>query len=71
VFIQNGQLHIIPKPSTPGQLTQLPVAMVTISEAISLVADPTVPTVASDAIQSSIESRLSQWDNNTAVQYSI
>ncbi len=58
VYIHNGRLHIIPKPNSPADIVRIPVAMPTIEEAIKVVTDPTISTVASERIQSSIQSKI-------------
>lgn len=60
VFIHNGQLHIIPKPSSPADIPRLPVAMPTVEAAIKIVSDTRTPTTADEAVQGSIQSRI-KW----------
>jgi hypothetical protein len=61
VFIHRGQLHIIPKPRSPAELTSLPVSTPTIQEAVRIVKDGAIPTEASEPVQKCIQERLSRF----------
>ena len=61
VFIMNGRVHIIPKPRTPAEISRYPVATPTISEALRLVRSESIPTEASQQVQSCIEDRIGRY----------
>lgn len=58
VFIHKGQLHIIPKPRSPAEITSLPVYTPTIQDAVHIVGDDSIPTLASEPVQRCILERL-------------
>ena len=58
MFIHKGQLHIIPKPRSPAEVTVLPVSNPTIQEAVQIVLNKAIPTLASEPIQQCIQERL-------------
>eukprot|EP00842_Homolaphlyctis_polyrhiza_P001973 jgi/Hompol1/2777/HPOL_005768-RA len=59
IFIHNGQLHIIPMPRQVPELSSLPRIIADIESGIRIVTAPSIPTAASAAIQSAIQSKLS------------
>ena len=61
VFIHRGQLHIIPKPRSPAELTSLPVSTPSIQEALHIVSDEAIQTEASEPIQQCIQERLDRF----------
>ena len=60
VFIHRGQLHIIPKPRSPAELTSLPISTPSIQEAVCIVSDEAIPTEASEPVQKCIQERLNR-----------
>ena len=61
VFLYRGEVHIIPRPLTPADVTYYPVATPTLQEAVDLVVNPTVPTCASKDVQDAIQQRISWY----------
>ena len=61
VFIHQGQLHILPKPRSPAELTSLPVSIPTVREAVRIVSDGAIPTEASEPVQKCIQERLRRF----------
>ena len=57
VFIHDDALHIIPIPSTPGEVTALPIGTPSVSQAIGLVCG-SMKTTASEKVQQALESRI-------------
>ena len=61
VFIHGDQLHIIPKPRSPAELTSLPVSTPSVHEAVRIVSNEAIQTEASEQIQKCIQERLSRF----------
>ena len=58
VFIYGGELHIIPQPENPAEVTVLPSGVPTLDAAVQCVRDTVVTTVADINIQTDIQHRI-------------
>ena len=61
VFVHKGKLHIIPIPSTPGELTVYPTGTPTVSQSLQLVFS-VHKTEATGRIQDAISQRIGMYD---------
>eukprot|EP00112_Aurelia_sp_Birch-Aquarium-sp1_P018588 Seg4454.2 transcript_id=Seg4454.2/GoldUCD/mRNA.D3Y31 product="Protein ecdysoneless" protein_id=Seg4454.2/GoldUCD/D3Y31 len=62
VFIHNGQIHIIPLPSNPSEISIFPTGKPSLSQALNLVLG-SQKTIASAAVQKSIFARINKFNN--------
>ncbi|XP_060076683.1 protein ecdysoneless homolog [Ylistrum balloti] len=65
VYIHNGQLHIIPLPQSHAEITSLPGAAPSISDAVQCVQSCSHATVASASIQQAIQTRINEFPAKT------
>ncbi|XP_033743269.1 protein ecdysoneless homolog isoform X1 [Pecten maximus] len=65
VYIYNGQLQIIPLPQSPSDITSLPGALPSISDAVQCVRSCSAATVASASIQQAIQTRINEFPAKT------
>lgn len=64
VFIRNGELHILPLPSSPAELFQIPL-LPSLEDAIRVLHGANFQTRADDSVQAAIARRLSGFQQNS------
>ena len=60
MFLHRGDVHIIPKPRTPGEVRDYPVATPTLERALELVRSEEVTTRANPRVQECIKLRIAR-----------
>ncbi|OWF55919.1 protein ecdysoneless homolog [Mizuhopecten yessoensis] len=65
VYIYNGQLHIIPLPQSPADITSLPGSVPSISDAVQCVRTCSPAAVASASIQQAVQTRINEFPAKT------
>lgn len=61
VFLHNGNLHIIPYPTNPSEVTSYPAGVPTLQHAYQTVVNKETKTQASDSIQGCIKARIKEY----------
>jgi hypothetical protein len=61
VFVSNGDLHIVPIPQTPAQITEYPAGTPSLSQALRLIRKGSLVTRASQLVQSALNKRLGDY----------
>ncbi|XP_061168215.1 protein ecdysoneless homolog [Saccostrea echinata] len=61
VFLYNNELHIIPRPQTPAEVTIFPASTPTLQEAVNCVRQSALKTRASPQVQKALKARVNEY----------
>ncbi|PIK59671.1 hypothetical protein BSL78_03402 [Apostichopus japonicus] len=64
VFLFGGELHVVPYPTTPGELPILPIGVPTVQHSVTAIQKCPHLTRASDGMRNCIESRIARFSSN-------
>lgn len=61
VYIFGGNLHVIPIPQTPTEVTQFPLFTPSVEEALDIICNSSLNTVAPQVVQTTLRRRIDQY----------